>query len=83
MYWVIEITDTFGGEANYSWVTRHVLKAASLHGALCKLSRASWLNWHGVGGGRWDSESGETCAFVELYDEECHAEYRFDMDERA
>jgi len=23
----IEITDTFGGEANYSWVTRHVIKA--------------------------------------------------------
>ena len=23
----IEVTDTFGGEANYSWVTRHVIKA--------------------------------------------------------
>ena len=24
--WEIEITDTFGGEANYSWVRRHEFK---------------------------------------------------------
>ena len=25
--WELEVTDTFGGEANYSWVTRERIKA--------------------------------------------------------
>lgn len=65
----IEITDTFGGEANYSCVTRHEIKAKSMLGAVQKLSRMSGLNWRCTGdyGGmrRYDSESGATCAFVE------------------
>ena len=28
MNYQIEITDTFGGEANYSWVRRHTLNAS-------------------------------------------------------
>ena len=65
----IEITDTFGGEANYSWVTRHEIKAKSMLGAVQKLSRMSGLNWHKVERRgdtcRYDSKSGATCAFVE------------------
>ena len=66
----IEITDTFGGEANYSWVTRHEIKAKSMLGAVQKLSRLSGLHWRMVGGygdmRRYDSKSGATCAFIEL-----------------
>ena len=42
----VEITDTFGGEANYSWVTRHVIRAKSPRGAINALSRRSGMNWH-------------------------------------
>ena len=65
----IEITDTFGGEANYSWVTRHEIKAKSMQGAMQKLSRLSGLNWRKVcdfgNMCRYDSKSGATCAFIE------------------
>jgi len=72
MKYIVEITDTFGGEANYSWVTRHIIVAKSIRGVLQKLSKASGVHWRGVGGGRWDSRSGATCAFVELFDEDDH-----------
>lgn len=35
----IELTDTFGGEANYSWVTRFLVKAETMRGAMRKVSR--------------------------------------------
>ena len=28
-FYLVEMTDTFGGEANYSWVTRHTIEADS------------------------------------------------------
>lgn len=78
----IEVTDTFGGEANYSWVTRHVIKAKSLRGAVNALSRRSGISWHSVGCDRYDSKSGATCAFIEEFDPEFHDKYRFDTDDR-
>ena len=64
----IEITDTFGGEANYSWVTRHEIRAKSMLGAIQKLSRLSGLHWRLVYDcgdmRRYDSKSGATCAFI-------------------
>lgn len=66
----IEITDTYSGEANYSWVTRHEITAKSVLGAVQKLSRLSGLKWHKTDDYgdvvRFDSKSGATCAFVEL-----------------
>ena len=44
-----EITDTFGGETNYSWVKHYQVKANSLHGALCKISRETGYNFTGDG----------------------------------
>ena len=79
----IEVTDTFGGEANYSWVTRHVIKAKSLKGAVNALSRRSGISWHSVGCNRYDSKSGATCFFIEEFDPEFHDEYRFDTDDRS
>ena len=41
----IEITDTFGGEANYSWIQRYKIKAKSKKGAMQKLSRSTGWNF--------------------------------------
>ncbi len=79
----IEITDTFGCEANYSWVTRHCIKAKSERGAINALSRRSGISWHTVGGDRYDSKSGATCAFIEDFDPEIHSDFRFDTDDRS
>jgi hypothetical protein len=41
----IEITDTFGGDANYSWVRRYTYKAKSFLGAIQKLAREHGSGW--------------------------------------
>ena len=80
----IEITDTFGGEANYSWVTRHIIKAKSERGAVCALSRRSGISWRAVGCERYDSKSGATCAFIREYDPEYDSDYsRLETDDRG
>ena len=35
----IELTDTFGGEANYSWVKRAQIKAKNFRGAIIKAKK--------------------------------------------
>jgi hypothetical protein len=64
----IEVTDTFGGEANYSWVTRHEVESNTLLGAVQKFARMSGMSWHKVGDygdqRRYDSKSGATCFFI-------------------
>lgn len=44
-----EVTDTFGGELNYCWLNRFVIKAKSLRGALNKLSRHTGLKFRNNG----------------------------------
>lgn len=78
----VEVTDTFGGEANYSWVTRHVIRAKSERGAINALSRRSGISWR-FDGMRYNSKSGATCAFIDAYDDEQHGAYRFDTDDRG
>lgn len=79
----IEVTDTFGGEANYSWVTRHVIKGKSERGAINRFSRLSGIQWRHDFGERYNSKSGATCLFIVDYDEECHGQYRLETDDRA
>jgi hypothetical protein len=74
-YFFIEITDTFGGEANYSWVTRHKVRAKSERGALIRVNRDSGLGFRSVGGGRYDSRSGATCCFIDHWDDDTHSRY--------
>lgn len=66
----VEITDTFGGEANYSWVTRHVIRAQSPRGVAIVMNRRSGLGFRKVDDYgdlvRYDSASGATCMFVEI-----------------
>lgn len=71
----IEVTDTFSGEANYSWVTRHIIRASTERGAVNKFSRLSGGEWHGVGCERYDSKSGLTCFFLSSYDADQHGQY--------
>ena len=54
-----ELTDIYGGELNYSWVTRLIVPAKSLHGALCKVSAEVGLNFR-TNGIYYTSRSGST-----------------------
>lgn len=71
-----EITDTFGGEANYSWVTRHKVMANTQRGAVQKLSIASGVawrkDWDDGETTRYNSTSGATCMFISAFDPERH-----------
>ncbi len=40
----VEMTDTYGGEANYSWVNRFLVKAASFRGAIGKVVRKTGIH---------------------------------------
>lgn len=67
----IEVTDTFAGEANYGWVTRHKVRASTPRGAMVRLGRMSGLSWRKVDdycGTIWyDSASGATRAFISAW----------------
>ena len=69
----IAVTDTYGGEANYSWITRHIIKAKSMRGAVQRFSRMSGMSWHCVDdmgdSKRFDSRSGATCYFINGIDD--------------
>jgi hypothetical protein len=69
-----ELTDTFAGEANYSWITRFKVKAKSQRGAIQKLSREIGLNYR-YDGVRYNSKSGATCIFIDEYDSQTHEQY--------
>lgn len=75
-FFFVEITDTFGGEANFSWITRLKVKARTMRGAVCKVARETGLNWRAVGdygdSKRYDSRSGATCFFIESFDDDRH-----------
>ena len=67
-FW-IEVTDTFGGEANYCWVNRYKVAAKSMRGAIVKVHNATGYNFRCTGDygdmTRYDASNSCTCAFVE------------------
>ncbi len=82
-FWFVELTDTFCGEANYSWVTRVKVQAKTLKHAVRRFSRDAGF----VGRVRFDycaaDEFGTTrynirgaalCFFVCAWDDEHHSE---------
>jgi len=85
----VEITDTYSGEANYSWVTRHIIRAKSMRGCINALSLRSGIAWrkaYDTGEHcRYDSKSGATCAFIADYcpRETDYSYYRFCTDDRT
>lgn len=70
----IELTDTFGGEANYSYVKRFTIQAKSLRACVLKLGKETGYSWRlNSDYGefvRYDTTSGLTCAFIEQMEEE-------------
>jgi len=71
----IEMTDTFGGEANYCWVNRFLVSASSPRGAMrrvCARTGDSVRFQYGASDAgetqRWDSTRGCVCYFVECLD---------------
>lgn len=64
----IEVTDTYGGEANYSWVRRYTYTAKSFLGAINKLAReygAGWSKDYDTGDmARYNLTGSCVCAFV-------------------
>lgn len=78
----IEVTDVFGGEANYSWVTRHVVRGKSELGAANRFSRQSGMHWLRWNQDMYRSKSGCTCFFITEYAEEQHGDYHLTVDDR-
>ena len=81
MEYFAEVTDTYGGEANYCWVRRYLITAASFRGAAIKLNKAE-----GYGRSfRLESNYGDfrryrvtnaaICAFISEADEETENQY--------
>lgn len=69
----IEITDTFGGEANYCWKKDFIVSAKSARGAITKLAKSQgsgWRkNWDSGDTVRYDLSGACVCAFVMYLDE--------------
>lgn len=65
----IEITDTYGGEANYCWVRHFTVKAKSFRGAIQALSNQYGGHWrldYNTGDmARYNQQGACVCAFVE------------------
>lgn len=84
----VEITDTYGGEPNFNWITRHIIRAKTERGAIQALAYRSGINWRKVydtgDHARYDSRSGVTCAFIADYrpTETDYSYCRFDTDDR-
>jgi hypothetical protein len=71
-----EMTDTYGGEANYCWVQRFKVVAKSLHAALCKVSKETGYNFRSDGG-RWNAVKSCVCLFDIGEDEQATYVYKF------
>lgn len=65
----VEITDTFAGEANYSWVKRFKVEAESMRGAIGIVSRQTGYKFkidHFDGySSRYNAKNASVCCFIE------------------
>ena len=65
----IEVTDTFGGDANYCWVRRYAVTAKSMLGAVQKLASIEGSGWkvdYNDGNfARYNLKGACVCAFIE------------------
>ena len=67
--YIVEITDTFGGEANYCWIHRFIVSASTPRGAMRKVSRETGFTARCTMPGdpeRWDAVGACVCFFVEF-----------------
>ena len=69
--YIVEMTDTFGGEANYCWIHRFIVTASTHRGAMRKVSRETGFTARCTMPGdpeRWDAVGACVCFFVEWVD---------------
>lgn len=68
-----EVTDTYGGDANYCWVRRYSIRAKSMLGAIQKLSRHEGYSfradWDSGDMKRYNVVGAPVCAFIGWPDE--------------
>lgn len=67
-HYFVEMTDTFGGDANYCWVNRFIVRASSPRGAMRRVTARTGDNVRDVGCERWDAVGACVCYFVEWID---------------
>jgi len=74
----VQITNTFGGEANYSWVENYRITANGEVDAISKIPYPfQWVKqWDDGTVARYDSKSGLTCLFISEYYDDEHNYYR-------
>jgi len=76
---LIEITDTYGGEANYSWVKRYIVRAKSIRGAITKLAKSQGAGWrkdYDTGcAARYNLQGACVCCFVNYLDDSMISSY--------
>ena len=76
----VEVTDTYGEDANYSWVKRFKVSASSELGAIRKVSSETGLNfrkeWDTGDLVRYDAKHCAVCAFVSPYENQ-HEHYSY------
>jgi hypothetical protein len=69
----IEVTDTFGGEANYSWKREYRVRASSIRGAIQVLSRKDGAGWKVdyicADSAYYNLQGACICAFVQYVDD--------------
>ncbi len=79
-FWFVELTDTYGGEANYSWVTRVKVQAKTLEHAVRRFSKDAGFtgrvraDWDDGTSKRFNVRAAPLCFFVSPW-EERHADY--------
>ncbi len=80
-FWFVELTDTFGGEANYSWVTRVKVQAKTLKHAVRRFSKDAGFtgrvraDWDDGTYKRYNVQGAALCFFVCAWDDETHSNY--------
>ena len=70
----VEVTDTYGGEANYCWVRRYKVHANTVRGAMLKVGRHLGARVKRVmdcgDSYRYDFRGSAVCAFVMGYEDQ-------------
>ncbi len=83
-FWFVELTDTFCGEANYSWVTRVKVQAKTLKHAVRRFSKdagfvgrvqCDYAMSDELGTVRYLVRDAALCFFVSHWSDEYHSEY--------
>lgn len=83
-FFYVELTDTFGGEANYSWVTRVKVQARNLKHAVRRFSRDAGFTGRvcfdyeipdEFGTRRYNIRGAAMCFFISHWDDDAHGDY--------